>query len=122
MCAIMLNSVKKTIATSYNKNFFKKKFTISNKKFDKDIIDYLLKNIVPFLQKNNLYRESSWIIEEYKLFKYVLKALYSFVYTPNKSNLSLRDAQVFASYLVNQSKKLKNIVDVLSNSQSNQKK
>ena len=59
MCAIMLNSVKKTIATSYNKNFFKKKFTISNKKFDKDIIDYLLKNIVPFLQKNNLYRESS---------------------------------------------------------------
>jgi hypothetical protein len=43
-----------------------------------------------------------------------LDGLYSFIYNPSKSNLSLEDAEVFASYAVQQSKKLKNIIDIMA--------
>lgn len=82
-------------------------------KLDRELIEILLKNIVNRVQKEKLYSESSWIVEEYCLLQHSLDALYSFIYKPNQSNLSLKDAQVFASYVVQQSKKLKDIINIL---------
>jgi hypothetical protein len=87
---------------------------MSQNKLDKEFIEIILKNIVNRVEKENLYNESSWVIEEYHQLQHSLDALYSFIYTPNQSNLSLKDAQVFASYAVQQSKKLKDIVNILS--------
>ena len=54
------------------------------------------------------------MIDEYNQLQHSLDSLYSFIYTPNQSKLSLKDAQVFASYAVQQSKKLKDIVNILT--------
>lgn len=108
-----------------DKNLIKKMLNIPQKKLDKELIELMLKNIVNRVEKEHLYSESSWIVEEYNQLQHSLDALYSFIYTPHQSNLSSKDAQVFASYAVQQSKKLKDIVNILADNKiqiSNQRK
>lgn len=108
-----------------DKNLIKKMFNMPQKKLDKELIELMLKNIINRVQQKHLYSESSWVIEEYNQLQYSLDALYSFIYTPHQSHLSLKDAQVFASYAVQQSKKLKDIVNILADNKiqiSNQRK
>lgn len=97
-----------------DKNSIKKMLNIPQKKLDKELVDLMLKNIVNRVEKEHLYSESSWVIDEYNQLQHSLDSLYSFIYTPNQSKLSLKDAQVFASYAVRQSKKLKDIVNILT--------
>lgn len=108
----MKNSINK------NESLMKKMLNIPENKLNKEVIEKILKNIVSWVESQDLYNESSWIVEEYKQLHHSLNSLYSFIYTPNKSNLSLDDAKVFASYAVSQSKKLKNIVNILANNKS----
>ncbi len=97
-----------------DKSLIKEMLNIPQKKLDKELVELMLKNIVNRVEKEHLYNESSWVVEEYNQLQHSLDALYSFIYTPNQSNLSLKDAQVFASYAVQQSKKLKDIVNILA--------
>lgn len=97
-----------------DKNMLANVLTIPSNKLDKELINTMLKNIVNWVEKQKLYNESSWVIDEYNQLQHSLDSLYSFIYTPNQSKLSLKDAQVFASYAVQQSKKLKDIVNILT--------
>ena len=98
----------------FNKKLLPKLLRIPQNKLDKRLIDMILKKILNFVEKQNLYNESSWIVSEYTHLQNSLNALYSFMYTPQQSNLSFEDAQVFASYAVQQSKKIKDIVNILA--------
>ncbi len=97
-----------------DKKFLLKLFRTPQNKLDKHLVDMIFKNILDFVEQQNLYNESSWIVNEYNHLQHALNALYSFIYTPHQSNLSLEDAQVFASYAVQQSKKIKDIVNILA--------
>lgn len=97
-----------------DKNVMEWVLGIKQDELNKEKVDSMLKTVIKRLENNNLYNESSWIIKEYKNFHYALDGLYSFIYNPSRSNLSLEDAEVFASYAVQQSKKLKNIIDIMA--------
>ena len=113
-----MENVKMEIKTEkkINKNLLTNLLSVPQNKLDKEVIGMILKNIVNRVEKQDLHDESSWIIEEYNQLQHSLDSLYSFIYTPQQSNLSLKDAQVFASYLVQQSKKLKDIVEMINDS------
>ncbi len=97
-----------------DKNIMKSVLGIKQDDLSKEKVNSMLKTVIKRLENNNLYSESSWVIKEYKHLHYALDGLYSFIYNPSKSNLSLEDAEVFASYAVQQSKKLKNIIDIMA--------
>lgn len=93
--------------------------TIKQNTLNKKVIEKILKNIVGRVEDSQLYKESAWVATEYNHLQHSLDALYSFIYTPDQSNLSLKDAEVFASYAVQQCKKLKDIVRILSDNRVN---
>lgn len=84
------------------------------KNIDLRIIEDMLLNISNRISNEKLYKESSWVYKEYDQLKHTLNALYLYIYNPKESNLSIEDAQVFSSYAINQLKKIKNILDLIS--------
>lgn len=102
-----------------NKKVIKEILNIPENKLDKELIEMMLKNIVKRVEKESLYNDSSWILEEYSQLQHSLDVLYTFIYMPKQSNLSSKDAQIFASYTVQQLKKLKDIVNILVDNKMN---
>lgn len=96
-----------------NKTLLTDLITVQQSRLDKEVITMILKNLVNWVERNDLYNNSAWVIEEYNQLKHSLDSLYSFIYTPKQSNLSLKDAKVFASYLFQQANKLKDIIDII---------
>ncbi len=76
-----------------------------------DFIRDVFSNIYSWLIDKWLYEESGSVLENYDNIKYALESLYRYIYTPRESNLSLRDAKILASFLMNNFKKINELLD-----------
>ena len=63
------------------------------------------------LEKTDLYNENNDIYSEYEELNHAMSSIYTYLYDQKNSNLTTKDARIFASYLAGKIKSIKNVIE-----------
>ncbi len=85
-----------------------------NKELDIKTMKFMLSTIINQVQSTNLYTEDQGILADYNQLQYAINTIHTYLYDKNNSNLTEKDAQIMAAYLVEKTKQLKSVIDKIA--------
>lgn len=71
----------------------------------------LLQRTMSQLEKTELYNENKDVYSEYEEVNHAMSSIYTYLYDQRNSNLTSKDAKIFASYLATKIKSMKNVIE-----------
>ncbi len=88
---------------------------IQNKDTNPDTLNYILNQIYNHIDSLGIENEQWWVNSEYQKISHAINSIYNYLYDPQNSNLDIQDAKIFASYVLDKIKWLKNLVEKIDN-------
>ncbi len=85
--------------------------TAPTKHIDKKVMDHIRSLVFERLRQYDVYQDDAWVMDHYQQLLYAVESLYTYIYTKKNSHLTKEDAKVFASYISDRVKKLKDIIE-----------
>lgn len=78
---------------------------------DNKTFEVLLQRTMSELEKTDLYNENKDVYSEYEEINHAMSSIYTYLYDQKNSNLTAKDAKIFAWYLATKIKWLKNVIE-----------
>ncbi len=78
---------------------------------DTKTFETLLQRTMGELEKTDLYKESANVYAEYEELNHAMSSIYTYLYDKKNSNLTAKDAKIFAAYLAGKIKSIKNVIE-----------
>lgn len=78
---------------------------------DNKTFEVLLQRTMSELEKTDLYNENKDVYSEFEELNHAMSSIYTYLYDQKKSNLTAKDAKIFAGYLATKIKSIKNVIE-----------
>jgi hypothetical protein len=88
--------------------------SVVHKKFDAKMMEMLLSTAYQMIQTTDLHPDDHNVMADYQQIQYAIDSIHTYLYDKKNSHIKDKDAQIFASYLVQKMKGFQTVIDQIN--------